>query len=118
MPRISKKKHFLGSLTKLLNKRLQHRALRTIDDEEDSLEDAVDLSVAMALKNGFSRRYLYQKSKYRKGVDRFKQDEIDDNSSIDDTMEEEASQIPWLTEDETSRRSQILQYFKEFFFLN
>jgi hypothetical protein len=57
MPRTSRKSRFLGSLTKALNKRLQKRALRTINDDEDSFADAVDLAVAMAIKKGFSRRY-------------------------------------------------------------
>jgi hypothetical protein len=106
MPRTSKKERFLGSLTKILNKRLQHRALRTINDEEDSLADAVDLSVAMAIKNGFSRRYLFRKSKYRKGDDRFKIDlenndvEEDPNDDGGDDIEEEAIQLPWLTDEE------------------
>jgi hypothetical protein len=99
MPRTSKKARFLGSLTKILNKRLQHRALRTINDEEDSLADAVDLSVAMAIKNGFSRRSLFRKSKYRKGDDRFKIDldnsdvEEDPNDDSGDDIEEDAIQI-------------------------
>lgn len=102
MPRISMKKRFLGSLTKLLNKRLQRRALRTINDEEDSLEDAKDLAVAMALKNGFTRRYLFRNPKYRKGIDRFNDDLDDGELNVDDDelTEEEASQLPWLTEDE------------------
>jgi hypothetical protein len=61
MPRTSRKILFLGSLTKALNKRLQQRALRTINDDEDSFADAVDLSVAMAIKKGFTRRYLFRK---------------------------------------------------------
>jgi CRISPR/Cas system-associated endoribonuclease Cas2 len=44
MPRTSRKSRFLGSLTKALNKRLQQRALRTINDDEDSFADAVDLA--------------------------------------------------------------------------
>jgi CRISPR/Cas system-associated endoribonuclease Cas2 len=66
MPQTSRKSRFLGSLTKALNKRLQQRELRTVNDDEDSFADAVDLAVAMAIKKGLSRRYLFRKSKYRK----------------------------------------------------
>jgi hypothetical protein len=65
----------------------------------------VDLPVAMAIQNGFRRRYLFRKSKYRQGGDRFKLDldgfgEDEDDHESGDHMEEEASQLPWLTEDE------------------
>ena len=111
MPRLSRKRRYLVSLTKLLNKRLQERAVRTINDDEDSLEDAVDLPVAMAIQNGFRRRYLFRKSKYRQAGDRFKLDldgfgEDEDDHESGDHMEEEASQLPWLTEDDFYRNTE------------
>jgi hypothetical protein len=60
MPRTSRKSRYLGSLTKALNKRFQQRARRTINDDEDSFADAVDLAVAMAIKKGFSRSFENQ----------------------------------------------------------
>jgi hypothetical protein len=104
MPRTSRKILFLGSLTKALNKRLQQRALRTIMDDEDSFADAVDLSVAMAIKKGFTRRYLFRKSKYRKGIDRFLSDlenldeDIVRNDDSRDEIEKDAIHLPWLTD--------------------
>jgi hypothetical protein len=106
MLRTSRKIRMLGSLTKALNKRLQQRALRTINDDEDSLADAVDLSVAMAIKKGFTRRYLFRKSKYRKGIDRFLPDLVNPDEDIilnddsADEIEKEAIHLPWLIEDE------------------
>jgi hypothetical protein len=66
----------------------------------------VDFAVAMAIKKGFSRRYMFRKSKYRKGVDRFELDlenpdegDILNDDSADEVVEE-AIHLPWLTEDE------------------
>lgn len=102
MPRVSKKRLYLRGLYKLLNDRLLRRAIRTIDDDENSVEDAIDLSLAIAIKNGENRRYIFRKSKYRKGLDRFSVDleEAGDHSDSDSSVQEEAERMPWLTDEE------------------
>jgi hypothetical protein len=58
MPRISKRARFLQSLRSILKNRIKARAIRTIEDDEDSCEDCLDTVAAMALKNANNKRFL------------------------------------------------------------
>ena len=108
MPRLSLKQRYLRSLYQLFNRRLIWRARRTLEDDDDSVEDATDLCLATAIRNAKNRRYLFRKSKYRRGIDRFAADLDggDDNNANDednlteDSIEEEAERMPWLTDEE------------------
>jgi hypothetical protein len=103
MPRLSKRKRFIAELHKMFKHRMIPRAWRTMDDEEDSVEDAKDVAVAVAARNAEGRRYLFRQPKYRKGEDRFvadlDADEEPGNEEIT-SLEEEEANLPWLTEDE------------------
>jgi hypothetical protein len=103
MPRLSKRKRFIAELHKMFKHRMIPRAWRTMDDEEDSVEDAKDVAVAVAARNAEGRRYLFRQPKYRKGEDRFvadlDADEEPENEEIT-SLEEEEANLPWLTADE------------------
>jgi DDE superfamily endonuclease len=94
----------LNKLGRRFKLRLFKRGFRTLIDEENSLEDAVDTAVAMAIRKGENRRYLFRKKHYRKGDDRFTLDLDDEYFSgaedDDDSIEAEAAKMPWLTDDE------------------
>ena len=107
MPGVSKRRRFLDSLSDLFKIRIRFRALRYMDDsDEDSLEDTKDIVVARMFNAGNLRRCLFRKSKYRKGADQFlidlQEEELPDESADDElsSIEEEAGQMPWLTDDE------------------
>jgi hypothetical protein len=74
MPRQSKKQRFITVLESLFSRRIKHRAIPTTDDEEDGIEDAKDVAVAMAVWNGRSGRFLFRGSKNWKGCDLFEPD--------------------------------------------
>jgi hypothetical protein len=107
MPRTSRKIRFLGSLTKPLNKRLQQRAPRTINDDEDSLADAVDLSVARAAykKNSQEGTSFENQNIEKELIDscqtwKIRMRIIIRNDDSGDEIEKEAIHLSWLTEDE------------------
>ena len=107
MPRKSKKQRYLVELKDLVHKRLLHRLNRTIDDDEDSFEDAKDILLMAGLRNAQRKRFLFRGGSYRKGVNRFDADveaEDDDNDEVingeEDEISDEASRMPWLTEEE------------------
>ena len=66
MPRISKRARALSCLEALLKGRMNARAVRVMDDDDDSLEDMKDLATAICLSKLRKRRYLQRPSKYRK----------------------------------------------------
>jgi hypothetical protein len=120
MPRTSKRYRYLKEMKDILRIRLIRNAFRSLHDEEDSLEDAKDVAVAFSYSSAKKKRYLFRSRKYRKGGDRFEDDflnvEVEREETAADAeersnIEEEASKLPWLTEDEflhkyrTTRRS-------------
>jgi hypothetical protein len=76
MPRVSKRAKVITSLSLVYDNRLKHRAIRLLNDDEDSLEDLKDLATGSCLSKISKSRYLYQSTKYRKSpaVGRFKTD--------------------------------------------
>jgi hypothetical protein len=91
----------LNKLTKYFKYRLLRRGIRDLLDEEDSVADAVDLAVAMAVRSGEKKRYLFRKSRYRKGVDRFEADlQVELSDDEEDSVATEAASMPWLTDEE------------------
>jgi hypothetical protein len=48
----------------LVNLRMIFKAQQNFEDEEDSIEDAVDLALVASLKEANGRRYLFRRSKY------------------------------------------------------
>lgn len=101
MPCLSKKKHFLKELQGLVNRHLLHRALRSIDDDNDSLEGAKDMALMLAFHKAQRRRFLFRSSAYRKGINRFDVDmeAAEDNDEVS-AIDKEVSRLPWLTEKE------------------
>ena len=81
MPRVSKRARLLKSLRSVFNIRMKARAIRTLDDDEDSMEDALDAATAVVVRNANKKRFLFRSSKYRKGpsTSRFKMD-LDESS--------------------------------------
>jgi hypothetical protein len=104
MPRISKKKRYVHSLSKLFRLRLFKRGLCALVDEEDSLEDAIDWAVSRSVHRAENRRYLFRKSRYRKGSDRFEDNlnnlEVVEEDEEDSDISIEAAKLPWLTDEE------------------
>jgi DDE superfamily endonuclease len=102
MPRLSKKRLYLKRLCKVFSFRLFNRGFRSLIDEEDSIEDAMDLAVAMAIRQSDKKRYLFRRSKYRKGTDRFSADleEEEYKEGEDKSINTEAKRMPWLTDEE------------------
>jgi DDE superfamily endonuclease len=101
MPRLSKKQRYLQALGKRFSIRLLCRGHRTLVDEEDSVEDAVDVALAMAIRNGERKRYLFRRSCYRKGTDVFEADLQEEESvSSEESGVTEAASMPWLTDEE------------------
>ena len=107
MPRKSKKAKFIEQLKSCLSRRIKARAVRSLVDEEDSIEDVKDLAYLATYKNCVARRYIFRRSSYRKAVERFSQD-LEDESAIaaaeeedeDSAISAEGSRMPWLTDDE------------------
>jgi DDE superfamily endonuclease len=103
MPRKSKKQRFILELQGLVKNRLFRRAMRSVDDEEDSVEDAVDIALTIGLAKSKRRRFLFRQTSYRKGENRFDadvEDEYEDKENEEEAINDEASQLPWLTEEE------------------
>jgi len=95
----------LQKLNQLFKRRLSNRAIRVLseDDDDNEIEDALDLLVANTLNKASSQRYLFRKSRYRKGrKERFTDDLEEEEEEADDAQkcDEEASRLPWLTDDE------------------
>jgi hypothetical protein len=110
MPRSSKRKLFIRKLQNTLQKRFICRGYRTINDDQDSLEDIKDVAVAVATANARQRRYLFRHPNYRKGRRLFDRDLINSDHVVDTEENEsnhgieddshEYEQLPWLTDDE------------------
>ena len=105
MPRFSRRHKYLQKLKQLFKRRLSNRAIRVLseDDDDNEIEDALDLLVANTLNKASSQRYLFRKSRYRKGrKERFTDDLEEEEEEADDAQkcDEEASRLPWLTDDE------------------
>jgi hypothetical protein len=86
MPRLSRKRVYVNKLCKWFSLRLLNRGYRSVIDEEDSIEDAIDLAVAMAIRNSDKRRFLFRRSKYRKGTDRFSADLEEEGNEEDNAL--------------------------------
>ena len=104
MPRVSKRARLLKSLRSVFNIRMKARAIRTLDDDEDSMEDALDAATAVVVRNANKKRFLFRSSKYRKGpsTSRFKMD-LDESSEREEEKEQEKDNetfLPWLTDSE------------------
>jgi hypothetical protein len=103
MPRLSRKQRYLRELKEVFQTRLLRRAHRRFVDEDDSVEDILDCAVAVAIRTGERRRYLFRRSRCRKAVDRFEDDLNNEDFDTDDeidSLSEEAKSLPWLTDDE------------------
>lgn len=81
---------------------MSNRAVRALTDEEDEVADAADFMVAAVLNKGTKQRYLFQRSKYRKGrPERFSDDlEEEEDEESTNELDEAETNLPWLTDDE------------------
>ena len=101
MPRVSRRQKAVEFLHGILANRIRHRAIRMLEDEEDSLEDVKDWALARSVKAACGRRYLFRNGFYRRGDDRFTADLQDKEDNEDElNMNIEAEVMPWLTDDE------------------
>jgi DDE superfamily endonuclease len=110
MPRVSKRAKAITTMSLVLNNRLKHRAIRELDDDEDSLEDLKDLATLMCLSKLRKNRYLCRGTKYRKSpaTERFLMD-LHDGGSMDSdaTSGSEISDLPWLSADEFLQKYRV-----------
>jgi DDE superfamily endonuclease len=103
MPRTSKKQRYLSEMKVLFKQRMVLKTFRASHDDDDSVEDTVDDALAVAVSRAEGRRYLFRRSRYRSAPDRFKEDLNDLDFDTDEDVEsvsQEASSLPWLTEEE------------------
>jgi DDE superfamily endonuclease len=100
MPRISKRARFIRDLESILKERLKSRQIRELLDEDDPIEGGIDLAMAMSLEKCKASRYLFRRSKYRKGnlEVRYKEDLETENKEASDSSDESVQ--PWLNDDE------------------
>jgi hypothetical protein len=107
MPRQSKKTKVINLLSARLKARLNLRAVRIMDDEEDSVEDLKDLATAVSLSTIRKRRYISRSTKYRKSPaeTRFKTDLNDVSSSSDSSGT--SSELPWLSDEEFLQKYRV-----------
>jgi hypothetical protein len=68
MGKTSKKTRLMGELRSLLERRLFAKALRQMQDDDDSVEDRKDLSLLLVTTKVNEQHYLFRTSKYRKGA--------------------------------------------------
>jgi hypothetical protein len=105
MPRFSKRVRYLRLLHGLKNNRLSDRARRLLEDDDDSVEDAVDEALTSLIKTCEGKRYLFRPKKNRKGrSDHFTDDlppAVEQNGEeVEETVEEAEKRLPWLTDNE------------------
>ena len=85
-----------------MQKRFICRGYRTIDNDQDSLEDVKDVAVAVVTANAEQRRYIFRNPNYRKGRRLFNRDLNTEDNGYDDDNEEDSNaeyeQLPWLTD--------------------
>jgi hypothetical protein len=117
MPRTSKKTKFVRHLSKVLENRLVARAYRTIDDDEDSIEDDIDIMTMSVIESASEQRYLFR-NKYKSGrlksvvfTDDLQQLQFDsahqdDAGSANRSMPDE---VPWLTDSELLQKYRIIR---------
>jgi len=88
-----------------MSQRLVNRLFCTVVEEDNSVKDVKDVAFASMIVGAKSRRYLFHNQNYRKSpYDHFKED-LDGNEDSDDDEEDEAilneaTKLPWLTDDE------------------
>lgn len=110
MPRISKRARAISCLSVVVNNRMKGRAIRVMDDDEDSLEDLKDLAAVVCLSEIRRRRYLQRPSKYRKSpaAERFANDLNTTRTQTGDNNDSsEESEMPWLTDDEFLQKFRV-----------
>ena len=88
MPRVSKRAKLLKALRSAFNLRMKARAIRTLDDEEDSMGNALDAVTGVVLRNANKKRFLFRSPRYRKGpsTSRFQMD-LDETEKQEDVEE-------------------------------
>ena len=84
------------------------RAVRVMDDDDDSLEDMKDLATAVCLSELRKRRYLQRPSKYRKSPasERFETD-LKEAESEAESFDSSTNEMPWLTDDEFLQKFRV-----------
>jgi len=115
MPRVSKRAKLLKALRSAFNLRMKARAIRTLDDEEDSMGNALDAVTGVVLRNANKKRFLFRSPRYRKGpsTSRFqmdldeakKQEDVEENNNASEEDEEEV--LPWLTDSEFLQKYRV-----------
>jgi hypothetical protein len=108
MPRVSQRAEAIISLSLLFNNRIKLKAIRLLNDDEDSLEDVKDLATAICLSKIRKSRYLNRSNKYRKSpaVGRFETDlNLDDGES--NASSDTESDLPWLSDDEFLQKYRV-----------
>jgi DDE superfamily endonuclease len=110
MPRVSKRAKYITTLSCIFNNRLKHRAIRLLDDDEDSFEDLKDLATGICLSKLQRNRYLSRGTKYRKSpaVERFEMDlNVAGPMESDASSGSDSSVLPWLSDDEFLQKYRV-----------
>jgi DDE superfamily endonuclease len=98
MPRESRRAKVITCLESLLNERIKLRAVRNMDDDdESSTEDIKDLATAITLRNLMNQRYLDRPKTYRKSKANFERDLA---SLSTENGSNGSRERPWLSDEE------------------
>ena len=110
MPRTSKRAKAISCLSAMWDDRIKRRAIREMDDDEDSIEDLKDLATAMFLSDLRKRRHFQRPTRHRRSpsADRFATD-LNNQPVVVDASDASGlqSEAPWLSDDEFLHKCRV-----------
>lgn len=114
MPRTTKRRRYLNRLQDLINFRALYSAVRVINDDDDSLEDNTDQVLLNHYEYTRKQRYLFRRSRYRKGQSLIRRFELDlkdtqdfDNDEEISSVSTEGDKLPWTNDEEFLKKYRV-----------